>query len=98
LEGLLIQRGAPEYPRSNNGPGFIAQELRAWLAAAAKETCTVYIDPSHPRENEYAESFIGKFRDEGLNEEVFRSVEEARVVIASWQREYNQRRPHSALG
>jgi putative transposase len=98
LEWLLMRRGAPEYVRSDNGPEFIAQALRAWLAAAAQETRTVYIEPGHPWENGYAESFIGKFRDECLNEEVFRSVEDARVVIESWRREYNQRRPHSALG
>jgi putative transposase len=98
LEWLLMQRGAPEYLRSDNGPEFIAQALHAWLAAAARETRTVYIEPGHPWENGYAESFIGKFRDECLSEEVFRSVEEARVVSESWRREYNQRRPHSALG
>lgn len=97
LEWLLMQRGAPEYLRSDNGPEFIAQALHAWLAAAAKETRTVYIEPGHPWENGYVESFIGKLRDECPNEEVFRSIKEARVVIESWRREYNQRRPHSAL-
>jgi putative transposase len=97
LAWLLMQRGAPGYLRSDNGPEFIAQALHAWLAAAAQETRTVYIEPGHPWENGYAESFIGKLRDECLNEEVFRSIEEARVVIESWRREYNQRRPHSAL-
>jgi putative transposase len=97
LEWLLMQRGAPGYLRSDNGPEFIAQALHAWLATAAQETRTVYIEPGHPWENGYAESFIGKLRDECLNEEVFRSIEEARVVIESWRREYNQRRPHSAL-
>jgi putative transposase len=98
LEWLLIQRGVPAYLRSDNGPEFIAHARHAWLAAAAQETRTVYIDPGHPWENGYAESFIGKFRDECLNEEVFRSVEEARVVLESRRREYNQRRPHSSLG
>jgi transposase InsO family protein len=98
LAWLLVRRGAPEYLRSDNGPEFIAQALHAWLAAAAQETRPVYIEPGHPWENGYAESFIGKFRNACLHEEVFRSVEEARVVIESWRREYNQRRPHSALG
>ncbi len=97
LAWWLMRRGAPEYLRSDNGPEFIAQALHAWLAAAAQETRTVYIEPGHPWENRYAESFIGKFRDECLNEEVFRSVEEARVVIEPWRRAYNQRRPYRAL-
>jgi putative transposase len=96
VERVMGQRGAPQYLRSDNGPEFVAQALQAWLAT--KATQTVYIAPGHPWENGYAESFIGKLRDECLNEEVFRSVEEARVVIEHWRQEYNQRRPHSALG
>jgi len=96
LERLFEKRGAPAYLRSDHGPELIAQELQNWLAQ--RGTQTVYIAPGHPWENGYAESFIGKFRDECLNEEVFRSVSEARVIIASWQREYNEFRPHSSLG
>ena len=44
------------------------------------------------------ESFNGKLRDELLNREVFETLMEAQVLIERWQREYNQRRPHSALG
>jgi len=44
------------------------------------------------------ESFIGKLRDELLNGEIFDTLLEARVVIESWRREYNQCRPHSSLG
>ena len=44
------------------------------------------------------ESFNGKPRDELLNGEIFDTVTEATVVIEQWRREYNQRRPHSALG
>jgi putative transposase len=96
LELLFAQHGAPEYVRSDNGPDLIAQALQTWLAQRGSQT--VYITPGHPWENGYAESFIGKLRDECLNEEIFRSIEEARVVIASWRWEYNHRRPHSSLG
>jgi putative transposase len=97
-EWLLMQRGAPAYVRSDNGPEFIAHALHAGLAAAAQETRTVDLEAGHPWENGDAESFLGKVRDEGLNEAVFRRVEAARVVSESWRRAYNQRRPHSALG
>jgi putative transposase len=96
LAQLFAQRGAPEYVRSDNGPELIAQALQSWLAR--RGTQPVYIAPGHPWENGYAESFIGKLRDECLNEEVCRSVEEARVVTANWRWEYNHRRPHSSLG
>ena len=43
------------------------------------------------------ESFNGKLRDELLNLEVFDTLWEAKVLAERWRREYNQRRPHSAL-
>jgi putative transposase len=42
------------------------------------------------------ESFIGRFRDECLNEEVFASLAEARAVIERWRLDYSQVRPHPA--
>ena len=44
------------------------------------------------------ESFNGRLRDECLNETLFTSLAHARVVLANWQRDYNEVRPHSALG
>jgi putative transposase len=96
LEQLFGQQGAPEHLRSDNGGEFIATKLRQWLESSG--TQTVYIEPGHPWENGYAESFIGKLRDECLNEEVFWSEKHAQVVMEHWRREYNERRPHSALG
>ena len=58
----------------------------------------MFIEPGSPLENGYVESFIGKFRDELLNGEIFDTLLEAKVVIESWRREYNQLRPHSSLG
>jgi len=48
--------------------------------------------------NDYNESFKGKLRDELLNLEVFTSVWEAKVLVEAWRRQYNEVRPHSALG
>ena len=46
----------------------------------------------------YCESFNGTLRDELLNGEIFYSLNEARIVIERWRREYNEIRPHSSLG
>jgi len=56
------------------------------------------IQAGKPTQNAYVESFNGKFRDECLNEHWFRSLAEAREIIGAWRADYNQRRPHSALG
>jgi len=94
LFNLFICRGIPEHIRSDNGPEFTAKAIRSWLNRL--DIKTLYIEPGSPWENGYIESFNGKLRDELLNREVFTTLEEARVLIEQWRKEYNQVRPHSA--
>ncbi|MCK4557273.1 MAG: transposase, partial [Candidatus Aminicenantes bacterium] len=75
---------------------FTAKAVRKWLANLGVKT--LYIEPGSPWENGYVESFIGKFRDELLNGEIFDTLLEARVLMEFWRREYNRYRPHSSLG
>ena len=75
LADVMLERGIPEHIRSDNGPEFIAKELRQWLAAVRAKT--LYIEPGSPWENGYCESFNGKLRDEYLNGEIFYSLKEA---------------------
>jgi putative transposase len=56
-----------------------------------------FIRPGKPVENEYIESFNGKFRDECLNEHWFFTMDHARRAIETWREEYNAERPHSPL-
>ena len=49
------------------------------------------------RQNGTDESFNGKFRDECLSVEWFRSRREAKVIIETWRQHYNLVRPHSSL-
>jgi putative transposase len=87
LQRLFEAEGIPEYLRSDNGPEFIATELQGWLKT--KGVKTIYIEPGHPWENGFAESFNGKLRDECLNEEEFRNEYEAQVILDAWRRYYN---------
>ena len=96
LSDLFILRGIPTHVRSDNGPEFIAQALRDWLAAV--ESKTAYIMPGSPWENGYCESFNSKLRDELLNGEIFYTLKEAKIVIETWRKHYNTIRPHSSLG
>jgi len=59
---------------------------------------TLFIEPGSPWENGYNESFNGKLRDELLNREIFTNLQEAKILVERWRREYNQVRPHSSLG
>jgi putative transposase len=96
LFNLFVLRGIPEHIRSDNGTEFTAGEIRKWLSHLGVKT--LFIEPGSPWENGYIESFNGKLRDELLNREIFTTLTEARVLIEEWRREYNQVRPHSALG
>ena len=96
LTDLFILRGSPAFIRSDNGPEFIAQAVRDWIAAVGAKTA--YIEPGSRWENGYCESFNGRFRDELLNGEIFYSLREAQIIIEEWRKHYNTKRPHSALG
>lgn len=96
LARLVAGRGAPKVLRSDNGPEFVSRALLTWIVSEAIETGL--IEPGKPWQNGMCESFNGKFRDECLSVEWFRSREEARVVIATWRTHYNEDRPHSSLG
>jgi transposase InsO family protein len=96
LGEAVARHGAPEHIRSDNGPEFIAREVRGAIDALG--VSTLYVEPGSPWQNGYAESFGSKLRDELLNAELFDSLAEAQVVSRDWQSNYNTRRPHSALG
>ena len=95
LARLISAHGAPLYLRSDNGSEFVSHAILEWLAKEHIETAL--IDPGKPWQNADNESFNGKFRDECLSLEWFRSRAEARVLIEIWRRHYNHVRPHSSL-
>jgi len=95
LTDLFILRGVPAFIRSDNGPEFIAEIVRNWIAAVGAKTA--YIEPGSPWENGYCESFNARLRDELLNGEIFYTLKEAQIIIEQWRRHYNTVRPHSAL-
>ena len=92
----MLKHGRPEHIRSDNGPEFVAKQLRQWLEATG--TKTLYIEPGSPWENGYCESFNSKLRDEFLNGEIFYSMKELCVLAERWRVHYNTVRPHSSLG
>jgi putative transposase len=87
LTQLFVEKGAPCYLRSDNGPEFTAKAVREWLSRVGVKT--LYIEPGSPWENGYVESFNGKLRDELLNPEIFDTLLEAQVLVERWRRHYN---------
>jgi putative transposase len=96
LEVIALERGYPRALLADNGPEFRSQKLDVW--AYEHGVRLVFIEPGRPSQNATIESFNGRMRDECLNQHWFRTVAEARSVVAAWREDYNQVRPHSSLG
>src|SRR5262249_19350900 len=96
LSDLFILQGIPAYIRSDNGPEFVAKALQEWIAGVGAKPA--YIERGSPWENGYIESFNARLRDELLDGEIFYTLREAQIVIASWRYHYNTIRPHASLG
>lgn len=96
LSRLKITRGLPKIITVDNGSEFSGNEMDRW--AHENNVQLHFIRPGKPVENAYIESFNGRIRDECLNANIFYNLEEAKEVIEKWREEYNNWRPHSALG
>jgi putative transposase len=96
LEQLRANGRQPQQIVTDHGPEFVGQALDQWAYEHGVQLHL--ITPGKPTENGYIESFNGRLRDECLNENWFVNLADARSKIEAWRRDYNQVRPHSALG
>jgi putative transposase len=96
VSGLFREHGVPRHIRSDNGPEFIAKQLKKYLKESG--VGALYVEPGSPWQNGIAESFNGRLRDECLDRETFMDLREAMVVIGDYRRFYRDDRPHSSLG
>jgi putative transposase len=93
---VIAERGKPAALRCDNGPEFTSRHFIAWCEE--QRIRLVHIQPGRPMQNGHIESFNGRLRDECLNANWFQNLDDARRKIERWRREYNEERPHSALG
>ena len=96
LEQLARTAGLPQIITCDNGSEFTSRALDDWGHRHGVKLD--FIRPGQPVENAYIESFNGRLREECLNQNWFLSLAEAQATIEAWRIDYNQRRPHSALG
>ena len=96
LERVRRELGYPKTIRVDNGPEFISKELDLW--AFMHDVTLDFSRPGKPTDNAFIESLNGKFRAECLNANWFLSLDEARRKCEAWRRDYNEVRPHSAIG
>ncbi|WP_245551284.1 IS3 family transposase [Nocardia paucivorans] len=97
LDELVAATGRkPEHIRMDNGTEMTAHAMTDWCRFTGVDPA--FIDPASPWQNGICESFNGRFRDEFLTCEQFRSLTEAQVLAEDWRIEYNTYRPHGSLG
>ena len=96
LDRLMVAYGKPTTIVSDNGTELTSNAILRWTDDHKVEWH--YIAPGKPVQNAFAESFIGRLRDELLNETLFRSLSHTRAILEAWRADYNNERPHSRLG
>jgi putative transposase len=96
LERVCNEVGFPETIRVDQGSEFVSRDLDLW--AYQRGVTLDFSRPGKPTDNGFIESFNGKFRTECLNTHWFMSLDDARAKMEDWRRDYNEVRPHSAIG
>lgn len=96
LDRLIARRALPAMIVSDNGTEMTSRAILEWTNRTG--VAWHYIAPGKPQQNGFVDSFNGRLRDECLNEELFTTLAEARVVIERWRIDYNPHRLHSSLG
>lgn len=96
LNRLVRFRRAPKALFCDNGAEFTGQMVDLW--AYHNKVRMDFSRPATPTDNAHIESFNGSLRDECLNLHWFETLAEAKREIEAWRREYNESRPHMALG
>lgn len=96
LERICWPGGYPKTIRVDNGSEFISRDLDLW--AYANDVTLDFSRPGKPTDNGFIEAFNSKLRSECLNAHWFLTLADAREKLENWRRDYNEVRPHSAIG
>jgi len=96
FEQIKAERGLPEVLRTDNGPEFLGDVIVEW--ARQNGMAIPYIQPGKSNQNAYIERFNRTFREELLDQYLFKNLNDLREAVHWWMIEYNEQRPHGSLG
>jgi len=96
LERVCKDMGYPSAIRVDQGSEFVSRDLDLW--AYQNDVTLDFSRPGKPTDNAFIEAFNGRLRAECLNTHWFLSVADARAKLEDWRRDYNEVRPHGAIG
>jgi len=95
LTRITKGRGLPKRIHCDNGSEFSGRATDLW--AYTNKVTLALSRSGKPTDNAFIESFNGSFRDKCLNYHWFTSMEDAKVKIEQWRKDYNEARPNRAL-
>jgi len=96
VEDHIGEAALPKSRTVDHGTEFTSKAVEAWAFYRGVELD--FTRPGKPADNGHIESFNGRLRDECLNVHQFLSLDHAKRLIEAWRPDYNEHRPHSALG
>ena len=96
LDRVCGQIGYPKTIRVDQGSEFISRDMDLW--AYQRGVTLDFSRPGKPTDNAFIEAFNGRFRAECLNAHWFMGLEDTAEKLEAWRRDYNEERPHSAIG
>lgn len=96
LERVCSETGYPRVIRVDQGTEFVSRDMDLW--AYQKGVILDFSRPGKPTDNAFIEAFNGRLRAECLNTHWFMSMPDASEKLESWRRDYNEQRPHGAIG
>ena len=95
LDALVEKRGRPRTIVSDNGAELTSRAILQWQEDNRVDWH--YIAPGKPTQNGFVESLNGRFRDECLNEHLFRGMAAACRIIEEWRGDYNPAFEHPSV-
>lgn len=96
LERICRQIGYPRMIRVDNGSEFISRDVN--LLAYANDVALDFPRPGKPTDNGLIKAFNSKLRSECPYTHWFSTFADAREKLDVWRGNYNEVRPHSAIG
>ena len=96
LNRLIGCYGVPDAIRLDNGLELVSQMFTEW--AAAKSITIRYMQPGRPNQSAFIERFNRTYRTEVLDAYLFANLEQVQTITGQWLIDYNEYRPHEALG
>jgi putative transposase len=96
LNRIKIQRGFPKMLYCDNGREFSSLAMDQW--AYQNGVRISFSRPGTPGDNAFVESFNAAFRTECLDVHWFTTLTDTQKIVETWRKEYNESRPHWALG